>query len=56
MVGGADSIDDMAALRLGGMGRVFDHAYAPSNDSARAAPRRDASSVRLPGRLARHLA
>jgi hypothetical protein len=30
MVAGADSIDDMAVLRHGGMGRVFDHAYAPS--------------------------
>jgi hypothetical protein len=30
MVAGADSIDDMALLRLGGMGRVFGHAYAPS--------------------------
>jgi hypothetical protein len=30
MVAGADSIDDMAMLRHGGMGRVFDRAYAPS--------------------------
>ena len=30
MVAGADSIDDMALLRHGGMGRVFDRAYAPS--------------------------
>jgi hypothetical protein len=30
MVAGADSIDDMAMLRHGGMGRVFAHAYAPS--------------------------
>ncbi|HEX2398695.1 MAG TPA: IS1380 family transposase [Mycobacterium sp.] len=30
MVADADSIDDMALLRHGGMGRVFDHAYAPS--------------------------
>jgi Transposase DDE domain group 1 len=30
MVAGADSIDDMALLRHGGMGRVFDHGYAPS--------------------------
>src|SRR4051794_2282045 len=30
MVAGADSIDDMALLRHGGMGRMFDHAYAPS--------------------------
>src|SRR5262245_34390132 len=30
MVGGADSIDDMALLRHGGMGRVFARAYAPS--------------------------
>ena len=30
MVAGADSIDDMALLRHGGMGRVFTGAYAPS--------------------------
>ncbi len=30
MVAGADSIDDMAVLRHGGMGRVFEKAYAPS--------------------------
>lgn len=30
MVAGADSIDDMAALRHGGMGKVFTRAYAPS--------------------------
>ncbi|MFI6682029.1 IS1380 family transposase [Kribbella sp. NPDC050470] len=30
MVAGADSIDDMAQLRHGGMGRVFGRAYAPS--------------------------
>jgi hypothetical protein len=30
MVAGADSIDDMALLRHGGMGRVFTCAYAPS--------------------------
>jgi hypothetical protein len=30
MVAGADSIEDMALLRHGGMGRVFTHAYAPS--------------------------
>jgi hypothetical protein len=30
MLTGADSIDDMAILRHGGMGRVFDAAYAPS--------------------------
>jgi len=30
MVAGADSIDDMAVLRHGGMGRVFTTAYAPS--------------------------
>ena len=30
MVAGADSIDDMAILRHGGMGRVFDRCYAPS--------------------------
>ena len=30
MVAGADSIDDMALLRHGGLGRVFTRAYAPS--------------------------
>ena len=30
MVTGADSIDDMARLRHGAMGRLFDRAYAPS--------------------------
>ena len=30
MVAGADSIDDMALLRHGGMGRVFARVYAPS--------------------------
>jgi len=30
MVAGADSIDDMALLRHGGMDRIFDDAYAPS--------------------------
>lgn len=30
MTAGADSIDDMGLLRHGGMGRVFDGAYAPS--------------------------
>ncbi|OPX05655.1 IS1380 family transposase [Gordonia sp. i37] len=30
MVAGADSIDDMAVVRHGAMGRVFDHPYAPS--------------------------
>ena len=30
MLAGADSIDDMALLRHGGMGRVFARAYAPS--------------------------
>ncbi len=30
MVAGADSIDDMALLRQGGMGRIFANAYAPS--------------------------
>lgn len=30
MVAGADSIDDMALLRHGGVGRVFARAYAPS--------------------------
>lgn len=30
MVAGADSIDDMAVLRHGGMGRLFNACYAPS--------------------------
>jgi hypothetical protein len=30
MVAGADSLDDMALLRHGGMGRIFAKAYAPS--------------------------
>jgi hypothetical protein len=30
MVAGADSIDDLALLRHGGMGRLVAHAYAPS--------------------------
>jgi len=30
MVAGADSIDDMAVLRHGGMGKIFTSAYAPS--------------------------
>ena len=30
MVAGADSIDDMALLRHGALGRVFDRTYAPS--------------------------
>jgi hypothetical protein len=30
MVAGADSIDDMALLRHGAMGRLFDRSYAPS--------------------------
>jgi len=30
MVAGADSIDDMALLRHGAMGTLFDHPYAPS--------------------------
>ena len=30
MVAGADSVDDLALLRHGGMGRVFGRAYAPS--------------------------
>jgi len=29
MVAGGDSIDDMALLRHGGMGKVFDRPYAP---------------------------
>ena len=30
MVAGADSIDDMAMLRHGAMGTIFNHPYAPS--------------------------
>ncbi len=30
MAAGADSVDDMALLRHGGMGKVFDRGYAPS--------------------------
>ena len=30
MIAGADSIDDMALLRHGGMGRIFTRLYAPS--------------------------
>ena len=30
MVAGADSLDDMALLRHGGMRRLFDRCYAPS--------------------------
>jgi hypothetical protein len=30
MIAGADSIDDMAILRHGGMGKIFDATYAPS--------------------------
>jgi len=30
MVAGADSIEDMAVLRHGGMGKIFTNAYAPS--------------------------
>ena len=30
MVAGADSIDDMALLRHGAMGTIFDHPFAPS--------------------------
>ena len=30
MVAGADSIDDTAMLRHGGMGRIFNRTYAPS--------------------------
>jgi hypothetical protein len=30
MIAGADSIDDMAVLRHGGMGKLFDGGYAPS--------------------------
>src|SRR3954467_15293363 len=32
MAAGADSIDDMALLRHGGMGKVFTGAYAPSTE------------------------
>jgi hypothetical protein len=34
MVAGADSIEDMALLRHGGMGRLFDAIYAPSTLSS----------------------
>ena len=34
MVAGADSIDDMALLRHGGMGRIFARAYAPSTSGS----------------------
>ena len=54
MVAGADSIDDMAVLRHGGMSKVFSSAYAPSTLGsflraftfrARAAARRDRRPV-----------
>ena len=35
MVAGADSIDDMALLRHGAMGKVFDRPYAPGKWTAR---------------------
>ena len=34
MFAGADSIDDMALPRHGGMGRVFARAYAPSTSGS----------------------
>lgn len=59
MVAGADSIDDMALLRHGGMGRVFANAYAPSTlgSSLRAfsfghVRQLDAVASRFLGRLA----
>src|SRR5947199_4636 len=38
MAAGADSIDDMALLRHGGMGRIFTGAYAPSTPCSRRSP------------------
>ena len=53
MVAGADSIDDMAVLRHGAMGRVFTGAYAPSTlarSCGRSPSATSASSTRsLPG-------
>ena len=51
MVAGGDSIDDMAVLRHGGMGRVFAKTYAPSTpdtsvSSTRSARRSEPSSGR----------
>jgi hypothetical protein len=51
MIAGADSIDDMALLRHGGMGRVFANAYAPSTlvrSCARSPSATSANSTRLP--------
>ena len=61
MVAGADSIDDMALLRHGGMGRIFANAYAPStlgsflrSFSFGHVRQLDAVASRLLGRLAAH--
>ena len=51
MVAGADSIDDMALLRHGGMGRVFANAYAPppwARSCARSPSATSVSSTRWP--------
>jgi hypothetical protein len=51
MVAGADSIDDMALLRHGGMARVFARAYAPSTldrSCGRSPSVTSASSTRSP--------
>jgi hypothetical protein len=51
MVAGADSIDDMALLRHGGMGRVFARAYAPrrwARSCGRSLSATSASSTRSP--------
>ena len=61
MVAGADSIDDMAVLRHGAMGKVFDHPYAPSTLGSFLREFRfghvrqaDAIATRLLAGLARH--
>ena len=51
MVAGADSIDDMALLRHGGMGRVFTRSYAPID--ARVVPARVHLRARAPARRGR---
>ena len=58
MVAGADSIDAMASLRHGGLGRIFDRTYAPSTPGSfvRAftfghVRQLDAVASRLPTRL-----
>ncbi len=39
LVAGADSIGDMALLRHGGMGRLYERAYAPSTLGSWISPR-----------------